>query len=88
VKGLDGNPAVHYVAHGSALFFECFQREMGTHLGSARQLPAVEEPGRYAAPATVFDVPMPRSHTNLNKVTCAACWRDIRRMADAALRRT
>jgi hypothetical protein len=28
------------------------------------------------------DVPPPRRHTDLRKVTCAECWRAIRRMAE------
>jgi hypothetical protein len=58
---------VHYHASGGgSLRFDCYMREV-------RAWVTLPTPRRS---------PPPRRHTDLRKVTCAECWRAIRRMAE------
>jgi hypothetical protein len=60
---------VHYVAHGmGGLLFDCYRREVRAHLDT----PLAEgRPG------------MPARHTDLRRVTCPECWRQIAAMVKA-----
>lgn len=76
---------VHYVAHGTTLAFDCFQAEMGRHLGSMYAVTPEPKPGQWSAPKERYTIEPPKKHTDLNRVTCLACWRQIRTMADKTL---
>lgn len=72
---------VHYAAHGTgALAFACFYRELRAHLDSGRDTATEHGHAR-----KVYAVKTPRRHTDLSRVTCPECWREIARMVAAAL---
>jgi hypothetical protein len=61
-------PVHYYASGGKSLYFDCYLREL--EWAYSASLPPSK------------DVPPPRRHTDLRKVTCAECWRAIRTMAD------
>jgi hypothetical protein len=83
---------VHYHASGSGtLAFECYYRELQTHLAAFKAFDstkgtdypttaawiAARKAAQKAAP------PSPARHTDLRRVTCPACWREIAHLARA-----
>ena len=83
---------VHYVAHGrGGLAFDCFYEELRHHIAAREEVEAT-----FQGPAKTFDesrarrqvvaaverrTPSPRRHTDLRKVTCLDCWREIVKLA-------
>jgi len=64
----------HYHAHGRGLAFECYRAPLRAWLERAE-----------ASPQTTRTGDAPRRTTDLNRVTCPACWQSIRRMAGNVL---
>jgi hypothetical protein len=77
---------VHYAAHGArSLAFRCFSEEEAAWENSMVPDGDPPIPG-WPAPLRA-QKPRPRRSTDLNKVTCLACWRAISRMAEEARQR-
>jgi hypothetical protein len=69
---------IHYAALGTGSWATtCFIDRMRAHLASAEKLPDDIRPGHYHLGKTISSVPAPRRHTDLTKVTCDGCWREI-----------
>jgi|GEM_PF-6661561 len=66
---------IHYKAAASRWAFPCFHAEAGPWLAVYR-----EQGGAGSLP------PYPRKTTDLQKVTCPACWRQVFAMAAARAR--
>ena len=74
---------VHYAAHGtSGVAFDCYHAEMKAHLDSSYKVTPDPDPNRWSAPKTLYRLNPPKGHTDLRRVTCPACWKEIRAMAD------
>lgn len=76
---------VHYVPSG-ARGFECFVREMRKHLDSVREVASRSSMPPLFYVSRVYDLPAPRSHTDIRRVTCLECWKEIERLATEATR--
>jgi hypothetical protein len=88
---------VHYSAYGAGAFaFSCFYEEMRERLEALR---AAERPGRarttdelrarWAAERQASRAtPPPLRSTDLSKVTCPQCWREIQRLVPSRKDRT
>ena len=73
---------VHYASVGIAGFaFPCFSVELRAHVESKYEAPS--KAGKFMV--SKYRVPTPRSHTNIQKVTCRECWEGIARMAKERL---
>lgn len=69
---------IHYAAHGRrSLAFDCFVAEVVEWEKGLIDEPG-PLPGWMQRKATT---PYPRKTTDLSKITCPECWKEIRRMA-------
>lgn len=66
-----GRPVHYHGAGEKATFFECYVAELTAHLDSP--LKPTEHRQERAYPA-------PLRSSNLNQVTCAECWEEIRKL--------
>lgn len=77
---------IHYAAWGRrSLAFECYLEELAAWENSMEPRGGPVQPGwpRPLRPTK----PAPKRSTDLQRVTCPDCWREIKRMANDALSR-
>jgi hypothetical protein len=74
---------IHYAAHGTrGLAFQCYYTELRAHVDAIKAVQSSAGPDKLLRD---ISPKAPLRHTDLNKVTCRACWREIAQLTELKL---